>query len=222
VNTSGDPWPSLDLPGPPGTVTSLALWGQIVGKTRLALAPMMNHWWQVPLYVSARGLTTSAIPAGDRALDIELDFIAHRLVVRTSDGAVESMALCEARLSGFYAQYVGLLGRLEIAPRILPFTVEMPERVRLDQDERVCHYDPEWANRFFRVLVQVDRLLKKFRGRFQGKASPVHFFWGGFDLAVTRFSGRAAPPHPGGIPNVGDWVMREAYSHEVSSPTYCA
>jgi hypothetical protein len=212
-----DPWPDLELPGGPPTVTSLQLWGQIVGKTRLALAPMMNHWWQVPLYVSARGLTTSAIPAGDRVFDIELDFITHRLVVRSSDGATESLPLCDGPLSGFYADYVQLLTRLGVSPYILPFTVEMPERVRLDQDARICRYDSVWANRFFRALIQVDRLLKEFRGRFQGKASPVHFFWGGFDLAVTRFSGRTAPPHPGGIPNVGDWVMREAYSHEVSS-----
>jgi hypothetical protein len=210
-------WPRLDGRGAQETRTSLLFWGQILGKTRLALAPMVNHWWQVPLYVSARGLTTSPIPFGDRVFDLEMDFIAHRLVARTSDGGIESMPLCDQPLSGFYNDYVERLRRLGIAVKLWPFTVEMSERARLDQDRRVCRYDADWANRFFRALVQADRLLKEFRGGFIGKASPVHFFWGGFDLTVTRFSGRPAPAHPGGIPNVGDWVMREAYSHEVSS-----
>jgi hypothetical protein len=212
-----DPWPALDGAGWLETVDSLKLWGQIVGKTRLALSPMINHWWQVAFYVSARGLTTSPIPVGERVLDIEFDFIDHALVARTSDGGVASTPLCESPLTGFYAAYMEQLRRLEVEVSIRPFAVEMPERVQLDQDTRICRYDPTWANRYFRVLAKVDQLLKQFRGRFLGKASPVHFFWGGFDLAVTRFSGRTAPPHPGGIPNVGDWVMREAYSHEVSS-----
>jgi hypothetical protein len=217
---SREAWPALEGAGWLETVDSLKLWGQIVGKTRLSLSPMINHWWQVAFYVSARGLTTSPLPVGDRVLDIEFDFVDHALVARTSDGGVASMPLCEGSLVGFYAAYMAGLRRLGVEVSILPFSVEMPERVRLDQDARVCRYDPAWANRFFRVLVQVDQLLKQFRGRFLGKASPVHFFWGGFDLAVTRFSGRAAPPHPGGIPNVGDWVMREAYSHEVSSAAF--
>jgi hypothetical protein len=212
-----DAWPALDTPGWLDTVASLHLWTQIVGKTRLALAPAMNHWWQVPLYVSARGLATSAIPAGDRAFDVELDLLAHTLVIRVSDGGTESMSLCDGPLSGFYADYRERLRRLGIAPKLFPFAVEIPERIRLDDDPRVCRYNPDWAGRLFRALVQIDRVFKEFRGRFLGKASPVHFFWGGFDLAVTRFSGRTAPPHPGGIPNVGDFVMREAYSHEVSS-----
>lgn len=214
---SSSAWPPLDTGGREETARSLLYWGQIVGKTRLALAPMVNHWWQVPLYLTARGLSTSSMPIGERALDIELDFIEHRLVARTSDGAIESMSLCDQALSGFFEGYQSCLTRLGVNVPIHPVAVEMPERLRLDADERLCRYDPDWANRFFRALVQADRLLKEFRGRFLGKSSPVHFFWGAFDLAVTRFSGRPAPRHPGGMPNVGDWVMHEAYSHEVSS-----
>jgi hypothetical protein len=210
-------WPRLDTGSWEATVDSLKLWGQIVGKTRLALSPMINHWWQVTFYVSARGLSTSLIPAGDRGFEVEMDFIAHQLVIRTSDGGVEAMPLCDDQLSGFYAAYTERLTRLGLKVHIFPVAVEVPERIRLDQDARVCRYDPDWANRYFRALVQIDRVFQQFRGRFLGKASPVHFFWGGFDLAATRFSGRTAPPHPGGIPNVGDWVMREAYSHQVSS-----
>jgi hypothetical protein len=212
-----DPWPRLDVGDGAETTQSLLLWSQIVGKTRLALAPMVNHWWQVPLMVTARGLTTTPMPVGDRVLDVELDFIDHRLVARTSDGAIESMSLCEQALSDFYAGYMRRLRSLGVVVSILPVAVEIADSVRLDRDPRRCAYDADWANRFFRALIQADRLLKEFRGRFLGKASPVHFFWGGFDLAATRFSGRDAPPHPGGIPHVGDWVMREAYSQEVSS-----
>jgi hypothetical protein len=179
---------------------------------------MTNHWWQVPLYVSARGLGTSPIPAGDgRVFDVELDLVDHRLVMRASDGGVDTMSLCEGPLSAFFGEYLDRLRHLGIEAKIFPGTVEMPERVRLDRDPRLCRYDGDWANRWFRALVEVDRLFKRFRARFAGKVSPVHFFWGGFDLAVTRFSGRPAPPHPGGIPNVADRVMREAYSAEVSS-----
>jgi hypothetical protein len=215
--TATDAWPRLDLPGWEETARSLHLWSQTVGKTRLSLAPMENHWWQVPLYVSARGLATSPIPSGGRWFDVEMDLIAHELTIRASDGGVESMSLCEGPLKGFYDQYMDRLRALGFAVKIYPVTVEIPERVRLDADPRRCAYDPRWANAFFRALGAADHVLKTFRGRFVGKASPVHFFWGGLDLAVTRFSGRTAPPHPGGIPNVGDWVMREAYSHEVSS-----
>lgn len=214
---AAEAWPRLDVGGGQQTSQSLLLWGQILGKTRLALSPMVNHWWQVPLYVTARGLTTSPMPVGDRVLDVELDFIDHHLIARSSDGGVESMSLCDGPLAGFYADYARRLTKLGVDLAIHPVAVEMPERVLLDQDPRVCRYDPDWANRFFRALIQADRLLKEFRGGFLGKASPVHFFWGAFDLAATRFSGRPAPPHPGGVPNVADWVMREAYSQEVSS-----
>jgi hypothetical protein len=210
-------WPALDGGGGEDTKNSLLLWGQIIGKTRLAFSPMVNHWWHVPLYVSARGLTTTPIPVGERVFDLEMDFISHQLVARASDGGIEAMSLCDQRLADFYADYLQRLGRLGIEVDLQPFTVETVERVRLDQDQRLCRYDAGWANRFFRALVQIDGVFKEFRGRFLGKASPVHFFWGGFDLAATRFSGRAAPPHPGGVPHVRDSVMREAYSHEVSS-----
>jgi hypothetical protein len=217
-----DAWPRLDVGLGAETNQSLLLWGQIIGKTRLALSPMMNHWWQVPLVLTARGLTTTALPVGDRLLDLELDLIDHRLIARTSDGGVESMVLEDRPLADFHAEYHRRLGRLGVSVAINPTAVELPERVRLDQDARMCRYDPDWTNRFFRVLIQADRLFKEFRGAFIGKASPVHLFWGGFDLAVTRFSGRAAPTHPGGIPHVADWVMQEAYSQEVSSAGFWA
>jgi hypothetical protein len=215
-------WPRLDVGGGAETSQSLLFWGQILGKTRLALTPMVNHWWQVSLRVSARGLTTRAMPVGDRMLDVELDFIDHRLVARTSDGGTESLSLCDQPLSGFYAEYTRRLGKLGVAVTIDPIAVEMSDRVLLDRDPRVCRYDADWANRFFRALIQADRLLEAFRGRFTGKASPVHFFWGAGDLAATRFSGRAAPLHPGGIPHVADRVMQEAYSQEVSSAGFWA
>ena len=215
---SPESWPDLDSPSAERTVASLLLWTQLIGKTRLALCPFENHWWQVPLYVSARGLTTLSMDAGGgHSIDVELDLVAHELRLRDSDGVVETMPLREGPLSGFYAGYEKRLARLGVAPHLYPYAVEIPDRINLATDDRPCSYDADWAGRFFHALLQADRLLKRFRGDFVGKASPVHFFWGGFDLAVTRFSGRPAPPHPGGIPNVGNWVMREAYSHEVSS-----
>jgi hypothetical protein len=217
-----DPWPRLDVGGGAETRESLLLWGQVIGKTRLALSPMMNHWWQVPLYVTARGLTTSLMPVGDRALDVEIDFIDHRVVGRTSDGAVESMSLRACALDSFYGEYMQVLERLGVSLAINPMAVEIPELVYLDKDRRTCGYDPDWARRFFQALVQADRLLAEFRGRFVGKASPVHLFWGAFDLAATRFSGRAAPLYPGGIPHVSPRVMQEAYSQEVSSAGFWA
>jgi hypothetical protein len=217
-----DPWPRLDVGGGAETRKSLLLWGQVIGKTRLALSPMMNHWWQVPFYVTARGLSTSLMPVGDRALDVEIDLVDHRVVARTSDGAVESMSLGAGHLDHFYVEYQQLLERLGVSVAINPMAVEIPELVYLDRDPRACGYDPDWAGRLFQVLLQADRLLTEFRGRFVGKASPVHLFWGGFDLAATRFSGRAAPPHPGGIPHVSARVMQEAYSQEVSSAGFWA
>jgi hypothetical protein len=210
-------WPRLDQGDGAETRKSLQLWAQIVGKTRLALAPMVNHWWQVPFYVSARGLTTSKIPYGDVAFDVELDLLAHKLVIRTSQGGVEAVDLCDQPLSGFYREYLNRLAGLGIQVHISPVAVEIPESIHFERDALMCRYDADWATRFFQALLQADRLLEEFRGGFIGKTSPVHFFWGGFDLAVTRFSGRTAPPHPGGFPHVADRVMREAYSHEVSS-----
>jgi hypothetical protein len=210
-------WPRLDVGAAAETRRTLLLWTQIVGKTRLALAPMVNHWWQVPLYVSARGLTTSKIPYADRAFEIELDLLAHQLVMRTSDGGLEVMQLRDQLLPEFYRGYLQRLAALGIDVEIHPFAVELPESIRFDRDPVTCRYDPDWASRYFRALLQADRLLEEFRGGFIGKASPVHLFWGALDLAVTRFSGRRAPPHPGGYPHIADAVMREAYSHELSS-----
>jgi hypothetical protein len=220
--TDQDPWPRLDTGGGAETNQSLLFWTQILGKTRLALSPMVNHWWQVSLRLTARGLTTTPMPVDHRVLDVELDLIAHRLLARTSDGGLESMSLCDQPLSAFYREYLRLLGNLAVKVEISPLVVEIPERVHLDEDARLCRYDGDWANRFFRALIQADRLLKEFRARFVGKASPVHFFWGAADLAATRFSGRPAPPHPGGIPHVNDAVMREAYSQELSSAGFWA
>jgi hypothetical protein len=193
------------------------MWTQIVGKTRLSGAAPLNHWWHVALYVSARGLTTSPIPAGPRTFEVEFDFVDHALLIRASDGASRAMALVPRTVADFYQEYANLLRDLGIALRIYPSPVEVEEAIPFAADRQHGAYDAEAMHRFWLALVQADRVLKQFRGRFLGKASPVHFFWGGFDLASTRFSGREAPPHPGGVPHVGDWVMREAYSHEVSS-----
>jgi hypothetical protein len=217
-------WPALPYAAWADTCETLHRYSQVVGKTRLALEPMVNHWWQVPLYVSARGLTTGAIPYGGRAMaDVELDFLQHRLVLRTSEGGERSLALGATGAMGansvadFYAAYRAALGELGVEARIWPVPVEMPDALPFAQDRVHAAYDAAAAERFWRVLVQAERVFRIFRGRFLGKVSPVHFFWGSFDMAVTRFSGRPAPPHPGGAPHVADWVMREAYSHEVSS-----
>jgi uncharacterized protein DUF5996 len=218
--TSTEPsgWPDLVIPGWEKTSRTLHLWMQVVGKTRLMLTPMMNHWWQVPLYLTARGLDTSPIPYGRRVFEVEFDLIAHRLELRASDGVSDGFPLADAwTVAGFHARYFEGLRRLGVEVTLSPLAVELPETIYLDRDQTIRRYDPEWATRFFTALVQVDRLLKEFRGKFLGKASPVHFFWGSFDMAVTRFSGMRAPLHPGGAPHVSDQVMQEAYSHEVSS-----
>jgi hypothetical protein len=210
-------WPSLPLVTWEDTRATLQLWTQIVGKTRLALAPMQNHWWQVTLYVTARGLGTSPMPYHDRAIELEFDFIEHRLVARTTDGAVESLALAPCSVAEFYRKYRELLASLDIEVKMWPVPSEVTNPIRFPDDHVHASYDPEAAQRCWRVLVQTDRVMKQFRRSFLGKCSPVHFWWGGFDLACTRFSGRPAPPHPGGIPNLPDRVTREAYSHECIS-----
>jgi hypothetical protein len=216
INTEA--WPPLDVPGWQETSSTLQLWLQMVGKTRLELSPMVNHWWHVPFYVTARGLGTSPLPAGDGIVDIEVDLIAHQLTMRGSDGGTRAIPLEDGgTLAGLYARFTEELRSFGITAEPSPFSVEMPERVNLRRDTRPRPYDAAWANRLFHVLLQADRLLKQFRGGFVGKASPVHLFWGSFDLATTRFSGRPAPPHPGGAPHVSEQVMREAYSHELSS-----
>jgi len=210
-------WPRLDTPDWQASARTLQLWTQLVGKTRLALAPLMNHWWQVPLYVTARGLTTSPIHSGRRAFTVDFDLLAHRLELQASDGAQDGFDLRSGTLADFHARYLEGLRRLGVGVQLNPMAVEIDEAISLDSDRVFRRYDPDWGRRFFTVLVQVDRLLKAFRAPFLGKASPVHFFWGSFDMAVTRFSGRRAPRHPGGVPHCPDRVPVEAYSHEVSS-----
>ncbi len=211
---AGQVWPALPLAGWQDTYATLHMWLQIVGKTRLAFAPMENHWWQVALYVTARGLTTSPMPVGDRVFSVDLDFLDHNLSVRASDGTIAGLALYPRSVADFYAEYTGVLLSLGIPLPIQGSPCEVEVAVPFAEDQRHASYDPGAVERWWRALVQADRVLKRFRGRFLGKASPVHFFWGSFDLASTRFSGRRAPPHPGGAPNTPDWVMREAYSHE--------
>ncbi|HZI40065.1 MAG TPA: DUF5996 family protein [Gemmatimonadaceae bacterium] len=212
-----EPWPSLPLAEWRDTYTTLHRWLQIVGKTRLALAPMQNHWWQVVLYVTTRGLGSSPMPVGGRSLEIELDFIDHQLIARTTDGETRAFALTPMSVADFYGEYREMLRVLDVAPRIRPVPVEMADVTPFTTDREHASYDREAVERCWRVLVGADRVLKEFRGRFIGKCSPSHFWWGGFDLACTRFSGRPAPTHPGGIPNCPDYVTREAYSHECIS-----
>jgi hypothetical protein len=210
-------WPALPLADWRETCTTLQLWTQIVGKTRLALAPMENHWWQCTLHVTERGLSTTPMPAGSRLLTVEFDFIEHLLVLRSMDGASRRLPLQPRTVADFYAQYLAALGELGFAPRIVPRPVEVERAVPFEEDVEHASYDGAAAQRWWRAVAQVDRVFKRFRGGFLGKQSPVHFFWGSFDLAATRFSGRPAPRHPGGATNCPDYVMVEAYSHECSS-----
>jgi hypothetical protein len=211
------PWPDLPLASWSETCETLHRWTQIVGKVRMALTPLVNHWWNVTLYVTARGLATSPIPYRARTFDVAFDFLAHRLVIETSDGGRETLELAPMAVADFHREFMDRLRRLDIAVHIWTMPTEIEDAVPFDQDRVHAHYDPVYAQRFFQALVQSDRILKAFRARFLGKASPVHFFWGSFDLAVTRFSGRRAPPPTGRTPNAAPWVMAEAYSHEVSS-----
>jgi hypothetical protein len=210
-------WPDIPLEAWQDTFATLLLWTQIVGKVRLARTPWLNHSWHATLYVTSRGLTTSPIPYDDRTLELEFDFIAHRLEIRASDGQEDEVPLRPQTVAAFYALLMEALRRFNLGVKINPKPSEVVDPIPFAKDEVHRSYDAEYANRFWRALVQADRVLKIFRTRFIGKASPVHFFWGAGDLAVTRFSGRRAPRHPGGIPNLPDWVTREAYSHEVSS-----
>jgi Family of unknown function (DUF5996) len=210
-------WPDLSPGGWQDTFDTLHMWTQIVGKTRLALAPMENHWWQVALYVTVRGLTTSPMPHGNRSIAVELDFISHELIVRTSDGARQAFALTPMTVADFFAQYLSTLRNLGIDPAIYPSPVEVETAIPFSRDSQHASYEPEAAHQCWQILLNTNRVMKRFRGRFTGKQSPVHFFWGSFDLAATRFSGRRAPKHPGGVPHCPDRVMIEAYSHECSS-----
>jgi hypothetical protein len=212
-----DAWPVLPLEAWSDTCATLHLWTQIAGKMRLAQSPWINHSWHVTLYVTATGLTTSPIPYGDRTFQIDFDFIRHQLAIRSSDGGAGGFPLEPQSVAAFYRRLLGEMARLDLHVDIFRKPNEVSDAIAFDRDETHAAYDPEYANRFWRILVQADRVLKRFRARFIGKCSPVHFFWGAPDLAVTRFSGRRAPQHPGGIPNLPDRVTREAYSHEVSS-----
>ena len=210
-------WPDLTYEAWWESAATLQLWTQIVGKVRLSLAPWVNHSWQVPLYVSARGLTTSPMPFSGEILELEFDFIHQRLLARTSRAEERSFALEPQTVADFYARVSSLLRELGVSVAINDRPVELVDPIRFSEDRTHGSYDADAARRFWQVLVTTDTVFQRFRSGFIGKVSPVHFFWGSFDLAVTRFSGRPAPPHPGGIPGLSDEVTREAYSHEVSS-----
>ena len=213
-------WPALPLDEWQPTRDTLQLWTQVVGKVRLARTPMTSHWWNVVLYVTARGLTTSLMPADTRGFQIDFDFIEHRLDITVTDGQRRTLALGPGPVADFYAAVMGMLDDLGLSTPIWTMPVEIPDAIPFDEDRVHAAYDRDQAVRFWRALVQIDRVFDRFRSEFVGKVSPVHLFWGGLDLAVTRFSGRGAPPHPGGAPHCGPHVMREAYSHEVSSAGY--
>lgn len=210
-------WPPLPYAEWQATAETLHMWTQIVGKIRLALTPWINHSWHVTLYLTPRGLTSSPIPHGFHTFEIEFDFLGHELRIMKSDGTSRTLPLAPQSVAAFYHAVMVALGALELPVRINLTPNEITDPIAFDRDETHRFYDPEYANRFWRVLLQSDRVLKKFLSRFCGKCSPVHFFWGSNDLAVTRFSGRPAPPHPGGIPHLPDTVTREAYAQEVSS-----
>lgn len=214
---SDEAWPALPLEEWRDTYATLHLWTQIVGKVRLAQTPWVNHSWHVTLYPTAKGLTTLLIPHARAAFEIEFDFIDHQLHIRCADGGTGAFALAPQSVATFHARLLGELARLGLDVRIHGRPNELVDAIPFAEDEVHREYDPDYATRFWRVLVQVSTVLGDFRSRFRGKCSPVHYFWGGADLAVTRFSGRNAPRHPGGVPGLPDWVAEEAYSREVSS-----
>jgi len=207
-----DSWPELPLEAWQDTYATLHMWTQIVGKVRLALSPRINHWWEVPLYVNARGLTTSAIPYDGRIFEVQFDFIDHKLVIQTSWGSSKTLALKPQSVANFYAEFMSALRSVGVEVRIWTMPVEVPNPVRFTSDRQHASYDPEYAHRLWQILILCDNIFQEFRAGFIGKDSPVHFFWGSFDLCVTRFSGRRAPERVG-----ADSITREAYSHEVIS-----
>jgi len=217
VGAHQDQWPSLPLEAWSDTSATLHLWTQIVGKIRVAQCPWVNHSWHVTLHVTAKGLTTLPIPYGDRTFQIDFDFVHHLLTVQSSDGRIGHFKLEPQSVATFYSRLMDQMAKLDLHVQINRKPNEVADAIPFDRDESHAAYDREYANRYWRALVQADRVLTEFRARFAGKCSPVHYFWGAPDLAVTRFSGRRAPEHPGGIPNLPDTVTREAYSHEVSS-----
>jgi hypothetical protein len=219
--TLGSAWPALPIAEWQATRDTLQLWTQIVGKIRMVRTPLTSHWWNVPLYVTARGFSTSMIPADGRGFQIDFDFTTHRLDVTVSDGEQRSLPLEARPVADFYAELMAMLDDLELTTPIWTVPVEIPGAViPFDEDDVHASYDRGQVERFWRALIEMVRVFEMFRSEFVGKVSPVHLFWGGLDLAVTRFSGRRAPPHPGGAPNCGPHVMLEAYSHEVSSAGY--
>jgi hypothetical protein len=215
--TEHDVWPDLTLSAWSETRDALHMWTQIAGKVRLGLEPMLNHWWQVPLYVSARGLTTSLMPYEGRGVEMEFNFVDHVLDVRSSDGRRRWVALEPRSVASFYRAVLDALSDISVHVHIYPKPQEVAVAVPFPDDHEVRPYDGDAARRYWHALLQAHRLMLQFRSRFVGKASPVHYFWGGPDLATTRFSGRTAPKHPGGIPNCPDYVQELAYSHEVHS-----
>lgn len=214
---TSDIWPALPFSEWKETCKTLHMWTQVVGKVRLSLSPWTNHSWHVTLYLTARGLTTSPIFFGARVLQIDFDFVDHVLRMQTGEGIKKNIKLAPKSVAAFYREVMDALGELEIALEINTAPNEVDPAIPFEKNEKDSAYDSEYANRFWRVLLQSDRVFKEFRSEFCGKCSPVHFFWGSFDLAVTRFSGRRAPQHPGGVPHLPDAITREAYSHEVSS-----
>jgi hypothetical protein len=212
-----DAWPRLTLSEWMDTRDTFHMWSQIVGKVRMALLPMVNQWWQVTLYVSARGLTTSLMHAGPIGLEMEFDFLDHVLAIRASDGRRRDVVLEPRTVASFYEDTMSSLRDLGLEISIYPGPAEVVEAIPFNEDQTHRSYDAEAMQRYWRALLRIHDVMFRFRSRFTGKASPVHFFWGGFDLAATRFSGRRAPQHPGGVPHCPDWVQTLAYSHEVSS-----
>ncbi|MCP2252393.1 hypothetical protein LY13_001132 [Prauserella aidingensis] len=217
TSARSEAWPSLAVDDWTRTRETLHMWLQIVGKVRMARAPMLNHWWQVPFYVSARGLTTSSMPHGDDVFDMEFDLVAEVLRIRSSRGGTREVRLEPKPVAVFYRQVMDALADLDLGVSIMATPVEVEHAIPFERDHEHAAYDPEHARLFWRQLRAADRVMNEFRSRFYGKSSPVHFFWGAMDLACTRFSGRAAPQHPGGAPNCADWVMVEGYSHELYS-----
>jgi hypothetical protein len=216
--TQNQEWPELPLERWQDTYETVHLWSQVVGKIRLSLMPWINHSWHTALYLSPTGLTTSLIPYGTRSFEVDFDFVNHRLSITTSEGNNRTFALEPMSVASFYRKIMQALAELDIEAHIWPMPVEIPDPIQpFPENETQAAYDREAVGRYWQALLQVHRVFTNFRSRFTGKVSPVHFFWGAFDLAVTRFSGRTAPKHPGGVPNCADWVMEEAYSHEVSS-----
>ena len=226
TNSTSRAWPALPFLEWKDTAKTLHMWTQVVGKIRLSVTPWTNHSWHVTLYLTARGLTTSPLYVGPRALQIDFDFVDHVLRIQAGgtgfrtahrDSGEKTVNLAPKSVAAFYGEVMAALGELEVPVDINTTPNEVDPAIPFEQNTTDSAYDPEYANRFWRVLLQTDRVFKEFRAEFCGKCSPVHFFWGSFDLAVTRFSGRRAPQHPGGVPHLPDAVAREAYSHEVSS-----